>query len=279
MNIYSLLFRILSGLPKSIQKTIGIMLAWILKNIIKYRLRIIKQNINIVYPSWSDDKKQALINNYYKHLGQLFIESLEGLKSKDYFLDKYKVLNKELLEVEEGDNLIVLCAHIDNWENLAVVLPLHIKNKALVIYKRIKNRAVETALTKIRQSHGTKMIEMKDSVKYMLTQDKWTMAVLADQNPAKKSSLQLPFFGINTHFTSIPFKIAQKRKIKMIFACVVIENNQKTIVLEKISDKPQLETTKELINKYIALLEKYIHKQPELWLWSHKRWKHEINYN
>jgi len=43
---------------------------------------------------------------------------------------------------------------------------------------------------------------------------------------------------------------------------------------EKLFDEPELTKEGEISEAYIKQLEEAIKKQPEIWLWSHRRWKH-----
>ena len=45
-----------------------------------------------------------------------------------------------------------------------------------------------------------------------------------------------------------------------------------------VTDKPKELADNELTQLYASLMEDSIRKQPEDWLWSHKRWKREIEY-
>jgi len=43
-----------------------------------------------------------------------------------------------------------------------------------------------------------------------------------------------------------------------------------------LTDKPKDLQENELTQMYATMLENSIIKQPENWVWSHKRWKHEL---
>jgi Kdo2-lipid IVA lauroyltransferase/acyltransferase len=44
-----------------------------------------------------------------------------------------------------------------------------------------------------------------------------------------------------------------------------------------LSEDPRILPEGELIRRYVAHLEQNIHLQPDLYLWSHRRWKHPWN--
>ena len=71
---------------------------------------------------------------------------------------------------------------------------------------------------------------------------------------------------------------ARKYDIPVVYYEVIKEKTgHYKIVNQLITDKPTTLGNGEIIKQYTRLLEETIRRQPEFWLWSHRRWKHKVN--
>jgi KDO2-lipid IV(A) lauroyltransferase len=107
------------------------------------------------------------------------------------------------------------------------------------------------------------------------------VAFVADQTPVdtdnaywtKFMSLDTPFFkGFDT--------LAQKTNAIVLYASIrKINRGHYELIFEPITEQAAQEKEHFIAEQYVRLLEKDIERQPEYWLWSHRRWKRAgINY-
>jgi KDO2-lipid IV(A) lauroyltransferase len=105
----------------------------------------------------------------------------------------------------------------------------------------------------------------------------YLLALVADQNPSNPlKSYWLNFMGVPTAFVQGPEKGARMGNIPAIFLSISKTGRgryqMKGILLD---NDPGTSAEGDLTRKYVATLEETIRNHPELYLWSHKRWKNE----
>lgn len=103
------------------------------------------------------------------------------------------------------------------------------------------------------------------------------LALVADQNPRTGTERHwIKFFGRPAPFEKAPESSARKSNMVVMFCYFKkIKRGYYTAGLDKIEMNPARLAPGELTVKYVRFLENTISEQPENWLWSHRRWKHE----
>jgi KDO2-lipid IV(A) lauroyltransferase len=105
-----------------------------------------------------------------------------------------------------------------------------------------------------------------------------TIAMVADQTPAKESPHRLMFLNQPTLFFAGIEKIAVAIQAPIIFADVNrLKRGYYEITYYPLSTPPYDTKHPGIIEKYAAITETAILRQPHNWLWSHKRWKHKLD--
>jgi KDO2-lipid IV(A) lauroyltransferase len=142
----------------------------------------------------------------------------------------------------------------------------------------IANKAFERMFYRIRTRSGNGFLpapQVKEAIiPYLSTQ--YLLGLVADQSPGNmKTSYWIDFMGRATPFASGPEKAARSGNLPVIFAS--IQKPRRGYYHAKIHQAcmdAALLAEGELTRKYVRYLESVIHDQPDMWLWSHRRWKH-----
>jgi len=102
------------------------------------------------------------------------------------------------------------------------------------------------------------------------------LALAVDQNPSNPLNAHwLNFFGRPTPFVIGPEKAARGSNIPVVFAH--FQKHRRgyyKIIFEVANENPQTLAEGELTLQFARHLEAVIRNQPDMWLWSHRRWKH-----
>jgi KDO2-lipid IV(A) lauroyltransferase len=185
-------------------------------------------------------------------------------------LDKYHAENK---------SLIIVMGHYGNWEwagNTFSILGIH---QLYVIYHPLTNKYFNNLIIHMRTRFGTKLIEMKNTIRDMLSNKKELSATafIADQTPAPESAYWTKFLNQDTPVFWGTEKIARKINYPIVFVNVKrIKRGYYEIFVETLVENPATTKVGEISELHTRRLEEEIIKQPELWLWSHRRWKHPV---
>ena len=143
------------------------------------------------------------------------------------------------------------------------------------------NVAFERMMYKLRTRYGNTFIGAGNMSKAMSDYKgkQYLLGLVADQSPgALHSAYWTNFLGIPTAFVSGPEKGAKAANIPVVFASITKpKRGYYRATLEVACEDPSALKDGELTLMYARFMEKAIQKNPEMWLWSHRRWKHEFN--
>jgi len=106
-------------------------------------------------------------------------------------------------------------------------------------------------------------------------------AFIADQTPSNpEAAYWTNFLNQDTPIFFGTEKIAKKLNYPVIFGNVKrIKRGYYEIFLEMLAEDPKSTKDGEISEIHTRRLEEEIRKQPEIWIWSHRRWKHKRTVN
>jgi KDO2-lipid IV(A) lauroyltransferase len=143
----------------------------------------------------------------------------------------------------------------------------------------ITNKNFERLFYKFRSRFGTKLLRAthmrEDFMPYR--NDQYALALAADQNPGHPASAWwFNFFGHPAPFVKGPAKGAVTNDAVVVFAFIhKIRRGYYEAVFTVAEENPTTLTEQELTGKFVKYLEAVIRQYPDMWLWSHRRWKWE----
>ena len=105
----------------------------------------------------------------------------------------------------------------------------------------------------------------------------YLLGLVADQNPGHPNSAWwINFFSRPTPFLKGPAKAALSNDTAIVFAFIHKPGRGKYEgVLSLAFENTSTSTEEEITKKFVSYLETVIKQYPEMWLWSHRRWKWE----
>lgn len=187
-------------------------------------------------------------------------------------------------ELAKGRGVIVVTGHIGNWELMPVTL--RIKGYAgAVIGRRIYFDRYDGYLNSLRKVHGVEIIYRDDSPRKILKvlKSNGVLGIVADQDVDSVDGVFVEFFGRSAYTPLGPVALAKATGASLIPAFMIREGHGHKLIFEKPvelidtgnKDADGAENTKRWSN----VVEAYIRKYPEQWVWMHRRWKtkKEIN--
>jgi KDO2-lipid IV(A) lauroyltransferase len=131
---------------------------------------------------------------------------------------------------------------------------------------------------KMRTRFGTKLIAMKDTFREMLENKNElnATAFIADQTPAPESAYWTKFMNQDTPIFRGTELIARKINYPIVYATVKrVKRGEYVMYAELLCETPKATSEGEISEMHTRKLERDIIEQPEVWLWSHRRWKHK----
>jgi len=255
-------------------------LAFLLYYVIGYRRKIIRDNLTKAFP----EKSKAEIARIQKKFCRSFVDSLiETVKllsaSKKFIKERFAIDNLEVLDkfYDEGRKCQLHLGHTFNWEAANVAMPLITRYPFIVAYMPVENKIFERLFLHLRGRTGTILLPatrmQRSIIPYRNTQ--YLLTLVADQAPGTPDqSYWLNFFGRPTPFVRGPERGARIADIPAVFVRFYKSSRgHYRVFLTTLSDHPAELPEGELTRRYCHLLEDAIRQDPDLWLWSHRRWK------
>ncbi len=228
----------------------------------------------------SPSELRSITKRVYQNMVQTFMEILNLTKVNKNYVDHYiNVINYERIvnAAASGRGTILLTAHFGDWELSS--LTSSVKGfPILVLVREQKMKRLNELLNQLRESNGCTVIRKGMDVKNILRalNNKKIVGILSDQD-AGKNGMLVDFFGRPTSCHTGAFEIA-KHTGSLILPNfnVRIKGPRHQLFLEEYIDfqgPDPAKDVKEAVQKFMHLLESYIRRYPDQWLWMHKRWK------
>lgn len=240
---------------------------------------MIEENLMASFPSYGSDEIKNLRKAYHFQLSQVIIESLKGFSmTRSQIATRFEFQNAHLVNKhrEEGRSLILVLGHIGNWEWGLAVVSSYLKHNCIAVYKPLSDKSLNDFVLKKRSQYGVKLLPLKKLLKYLIShqEEPNIYLFLADQYPPNEPRIELNFLERTTYFDASVEKISIKYDLPVFYVDIekIDEGRYKTNLIE-ISSEPKKTYEKEITSRYAELLEANILRSPQLWLWSHRRWK------
>lgn len=277
-----LLLKLLSYLPLFILYRISDAIAFLAYRILKYRRNIILNNLSNSFPEKSKEEITKIMEDYYLNLSDIMVETIKSYSiSAEELQNRIKILNFHILDnpLKQGKSVITLTSHQGNWEWLLLCHSIAIKNGDVVAaYQRVSTLA--EFILYIRTRFGAKLIEKNNMIREMVkkTQRPTVYALVADQTPSDLSNRYFTtFLNQNTPFFSGAEKVAIKYNMVVLYVHMRrVKRGYYEVEFIEIGNPPYKHEGFVITKNYIDQVEKGIINDPSQWLWSHKRWKHNV---
>jgi len=250
--------------------------------VVKYRRKVVKQNLKISFPNKSSKELKVIERKFYHHFTDFIFESIKSISISEKDVIKRTALkNQDLLDkyYKQGKNVLVVCGHYNNWEFYALSLPKQLKHTTYSLYQPLKNKFFDKMLLNSRSRNGMKLIQTNDVLSFFREENAnpKLMVIVNDQSPTNKNKAYWnTFLNQNTGWNVGPEKLAQKFDYVVLFGhSKKVKRGSYEVEFSLITESPKTTNDEFITDKYSSILEGIIKKKPEFWLWSHKRWKHK----
>lgn len=246
--------------------------------IIDRRLKIAERNLELCFPDWSEEQRQALIAKNCESVGLAVIETGMAWFWPDRRINKWcKVTNVELIKntLAKPQGIMFVGIHFLNLELGGRIIGL--QTPGIGIYRPNDNPVWDWLQVSGRMRSNKFMINRKD-VKQMIRSLEEAEIIWygPDHDYGKRNSVFAPFFAVQNAATTLGTYILLKKTDSAVlpFTPKRLENGQgyEVIVSPPIQSFPtdnELQTATAM-NK---LIEEQILLAPDQYMWLHRRFK------
>jgi len=245
------------------------------------RRMIAYANLKAAFPEKAQSELKRINKAHFENLGMNVVELLKlPFMAKDYLKRRVKLENADRIKssLEKGKGAIILTAHFGNWEIASLAASLNGYTMS-VFAREQKYERLNNLLNQFRQSTGCKVITKGFSVKDIIRtlNNNGIVAMLSDQD-AGANGVFVNFFNrpASTAPGIVVFSLKTGADVLPSFIWRTGSGNHTAMAgeaLQLINTGNRENDVRENLQKIADILEDYIKKFPEQWLWAHKRWK------
>ena len=252
-------------------------------HVVRYRRKVVRQNLLNSFPEKDAKSIKTIERHFYRNLCDLVVEAPKMMRmGPNGYRKRLTFTNTELIAQldEKHKNIFFAIPHSGNWEWFGKMIPELSHHKGLAIYKRVQNTVFERLMLYMR-TKGTdlEMVESNSVLRRLaqLRDNPNAVLMMADQTPhGLESDYWTEFLHQDTcWFTGIE-RIAKKLDYAIVFVSMKRQGRGRyEVAFVLVTDNPKEMGNGEVMEQYVRHVERFIEDNPDNWLWSHRRWKHQ----
>jgi len=251
--------------------------------IVRYRRKVTFENLHNSFPEKTDKEIEQVAKKFYRYFCDMLLETVKLLHIKPEELMrrlKFRDVSPLLKEYENKKHILGVLGHYGNWEwglSLGMQLPYNFVG----IYKPLTNKYFDKLMIRLRTQFGSEAVPMKQTPRALATyiqQGRLTVLnFIADQSPhVSEIQYWTTFLNQDTPvFLGIEKFALRTHQPVYFFTVIRVRRGFYEVEVEKLCDDANDLGPHELTERHVRLLESYIRKNPETWLWTHRRWKNK----
>lgn len=271
---------LISKLPFRLLYLLADLLFLVLFYVLRYRRKVTQNNLCNAFPEKSPSERDLIERKYYRFLADMIMESFKmNSMSEETVRRRCRMNNPEEINrhYKDGRGVLLATGHYANWEWGNLSLSLASDETFYVIYKPLTNKSFEVFLNKMRSRFGAVMVPMKLTMRKIieLKNQKYMFGFASDQTPTRHESQYFTSFLNQPTAVFLGLEKIAKTTGNPIVFCHInrLKRGYYEYTFETIVSDPKNTAEYEITDLHTRKLEQIIRQKPELWLWSHKRWK------
>lgn len=247
---------------------------------IRYRRDVVQQNLANAFPEKTEKERHDIEYKYYRYLADLIVETVKMITVSEKQIQRRVVAtNAELVHeyFAKGKSIIAVAGHYCNWEMAALNFNFVTDKRFMIVYKPLSNATFNDFFVQIRSRFGGQPVAMRQTMRKMVEyKNELTVSVLVgDQTPVMH---EVNYF---TNFLNQPTAVflGIEKISKAIDAVVVfydmkrVKRGYYTYTLVPLTENAKQTAEHEITDAHVQYLDGMIRREPQYWLWSHRRWK------
>lgn len=277
-------FKLMSRLPFGVLYAMSGGIYVLLYHVARYRRKIVRKNLTECFPEKDLREIRDIEKKSYRFFSDNIVESFKmSAMSPEEMGRRMRFTNVEEVNsvLRSGRSVALYLGHYGNWEWISS-MPLHLEKSAVAaqIYHKLRNKAMDRIMLEHRGSHGAVNVDMYRTARYIteLSADKRTSIIgfIADQSPKKREVRHfLQFLHHRTPVLTGTEKITKHYGFDPWFVRIrKVGKGYYEAEFVHMHDDPKSVPDFELTRIYYEMLEQVIREKPEMYLWTHNRFKH-----
>lgn len=268
-------------MPPAVVQACGSALGLTFYTLDRSHRRVAERNVAAAFPTRTPAEHSAIVRGAFTHFGRLLFELLEFST-----LTNAQMLSRVEFEGEErvrsayahGKGVLFVTGHFGYWELQALVHGLRLQ-PMWVMARALDNPDLHRLLEQMRTRTGNGVIYRQGTIRRAMRvlQEGHGVGILIDQHISSKDAIHVDFFNRPAATTPIVAALAMRTGARVVplFALPLGGGRYRMIYEHAIEPPPEgtEDPVHELTQRCTDVLEMYVRRHPDLWLWMHRRWR------
>ena len=270
----------IARLPRKLALSIGVYLAtavfWFSRCQKRRAYRHLEQSLGIEQPL-----AEQLARSAFQNIGKNLMEFMQLPRMSPETIHQLVTFEgREHIDraLAQGKGAIILTAHFGNWELLGASI---LANGYTIrgITRQLRSKRLEAIVSSHREKVGWQGIDRDRSVREVLRCLKRNelIAILADVD-TRTRGVFVDFFGRPAYTPYSPVALALKTGAVILPTFIIRQpdNSHRAVVEAPLPLQQRGEKEADLLvntQRFTKVIESYIRRYPEQWIWMHERWK------
>ena len=282
-RLFRYFLKFISYIPFTVLYVISDVLAFVVYHIARYRRKIVRRNLTECFPDKNPKEIRRIEKGFYRFFTDNIVETCKmAHMSPEEMSRRMKFTNIDEVNtlLRNGRSVSLFLGHYGNWEWISS-MPLHLCKEAVAaqIYHKLRNKEMDKLMLEMRGRMGATNVEMGQTARFITRRvaagEVCIVGFIADQSPHWHELHHfLPFLHHDTPVMTGPEKITKHYDFEARYVNVRrVRRGYYEAEFVDMADNPRSMPDFELTGIYYRMLADSINRQPELYLWSHNRFK------
>jgi KDO2-lipid IV(A) lauroyltransferase len=275
--------KILGALPRPLARALGILLAGAVYHLHRRLRKVGLRNLEIAYPQMAAVERRRILRGVFVSLGR---QLAEFCRFPRYTRDNvaqvavYEGFENFDAAQRRGKGVLFLTAHLGGWEVGSFVHSIH-GHRLRIVVRALDNPYLDRLVERYRTLHGNSTFEKQDFARALIAAMRAgeTVGLLMDQNMTPPAGVFVDFFGVPACAASGIARVALRTDASVVPAFTIWDDVRRKY---RITFAPRLTLPKtgdderdvvSATQLFTSVIEEYVRKFPDQWLWVHRRWK------
>lgn len=251
---------------------------------LRYRYKVVYYNIRYSFPEKSEQEIKRIVKGSYSTLAEVMVDTicLAGAERRGDLNHVEWINRDEHLARTAGRDWIVMASHYGCWEYFPLWTITDPTCHFMGVYHPLRSIVFEHFYRRVRNyARNYHQVTMQDTIRHYIKnrsdQYSTVLGLISDQAPPLRADTEwFDFLNRKSTFIEGSERIAMRFKLPVYFLHIErVKAGQYRLRFDPLYDGTEEVEPTEITRRYAAALENMIKERPELWLWSHKRWKHD----
>ena len=243
--------------------------------------RLAVQNLQAAFPVRSTAECRVITRKMFEHFGRLLMVLLKfSTMSREQMLAHVEFEGEDRVRAAHARSkgVLLFTGHFGFWEINALVHALVLEPMA-VLARPLDNRLLHDLLERVRRSTGNSVIYRRGAIRRVLRAlgSNQAVAVLIDQHMQSADAVYVEFFNRPAATTSALAALAIKTgaPVVPVFALPLPGGRFRMVYEHPVEppDPADEQAIRQFTQRCTDVLEMYVRRYPDLWLWMHRRWR------